>query len=356
MTETTASLVVAGAGLIGRRHVEAIALANGASLACIVDPADAARDYAAGLGVPWFPDLAAMIAKARPDGVVLATPNQLHVAGGLECVAAGLPVLVEKPVATDVASARGLIEAAEGAGVPILVGHHRRHNPLIQAAKERLNAGAIGTVVAVQATFWLFKPDDYFEVKWRRRQGAGPVLLNLIHDVDLLRHLCGEIVSVQALASNAVRSHPVEETAAILLCFENGALGTASVSDTVVAPWSWELTAKENPAYPPTDAACYLIGGTHGSLELPGACLWHNPEKTRMVGADRTGADSFRGRRPARPPDPAFRPRRQGRGGASSLRARGVADARGNRGHRALGSVQRQGGEPGGLKWAAPAS
>ncbi len=67
-----------------------------------------------------------------------------------------------------------------------------------------------------------------------------------------------------------MRGNPIEETAAILLSFANGALGTFSVSDTTAAPWSWELTARENPAYPATGQACYMIGGTEGALELPG--------------------------------------------------------------------------------------
>ena len=78
--------------------------------------------------------------------------------------------------------------------------------------------------------------------------GAGPVLVNLIHDIDLLRFLCGPITSVRALMSNAVRRNPVEETAGILLGFASGAIGTVTVSDAVPAPWSWELTAGENPA------------------------------------------------------------------------------------------------------------
>jgi predicted dehydrogenase len=118
------------------------------------------------------------------------------------------------------------------------------------------------------------KPDEYFDVAWRREQGAGPVLVNLIHDIDLFRYLCGEIVSVQAQDSNTVRGHPVEETAVILLRFASGALGTFSVSDAVVAPWSWELTAGENPVYPQQDQFCYQIGGTHGSLALPQLDLW----------------------------------------------------------------------------------
>ena len=274
------SLAVAGAGLIGKRHVAAIAASGGAArLHCIVDPEPAAEDYAAGVGVPWYPSLAAMIDGDRPEGVILATPNQLHVDNGLECIAAGLPALVEKPIAVDVASARRLVEAAEAAGLPILVGHHRRHNPLVAAAKAQLDAGALGRIVTVHAMFWLIKPDDYFDVAWRRQPGAGPVFLNLIHDIDLLRHLCGEIVLVQALESNALRGNPVEESAAILLRFASGALGTVNVSDSVVAPWSWELTARENPAYPPTGQACYMIGGTHASLELPSLMLWRQNGK-----------------------------------------------------------------------------
>ena len=56
------------------------------------------------------------------------------------------------------------------------------------------------------------KPDDYFDIAWRREKGAGPVFLNLIHDVDNLRYLCGEVVSVQAIESNAVRGNAVEDT------------------------------------------------------------------------------------------------------------------------------------------------
>jgi predicted dehydrogenase len=274
--ERPISLAVVGAGLVGKRHVAAIAETAGAVLDCIVDPIDDARVYAKETGAAWYPNLAAMIGERQPDGVILATPNQLHVENGLECVAAGIPMLVEKPIADDVASARQLVEAAEKAGVAILVGHHRRHNPLIQAARQTLASGAIGTIVAVHAMFWVFKTDDYFNNEWRRRPRARPVFINLIHDIDLLRHLCGEILWLQALESNAVRGNPVEDSTAILVRFQNGALGTINVSDTIVSPWSWELTAGENPAYSPTDEACYWVGGTHGSLELPNARLWRN--------------------------------------------------------------------------------
>ena len=278
MTEAV-RIAVAGAGLIGQRHVEAIAFARGATLACIVDPTEAARAYADGLGAIWYSTLTAMFEARAADGVILATPNQMHVENGLECVAAGVPAIVEKPVAIDVSGGEKLVAAGEAAGVPLLVGHHRRHNQLIQKAQEMIGGGALGTIIAAHAMCWFYKPDDYFDIPWRRQAGAGPVFLNLIHDIDLLRCLCGEIETAQALESNAVRDNPVEETAAILLRFANGALGTVNVSDTIVAPWSWELTARENPAYPPTGEACYLIGGRHGSLELPSLKLWRHRDR-----------------------------------------------------------------------------
>ena len=267
-------LAVAGLGLVGRRHAAAIGAAEGAALACCVDPADAARAFAEARGVCWHPSVKAMIAAGGVDGAILATPNALHVEGGLACVAAGLPMLVEKPVASDLSGARRLVAAAERAGVALAVGHQRRHNPLVAKAHELIAAGALGRVVAAHAQAWLMKPEDYFEADWRRRRGAGPVLVNLIHDVDLLGHLCGPIAQVQAVASSAERGFEVEDTAAVLLRFASGALGTLGVSDTAVSPWSWELTARENPAHPATAEDCCRIGGTHGSLALPSLTLW----------------------------------------------------------------------------------
>lgn len=272
-------IAIAGAGLIGKRHTEAITATAGVKLHSIIDPSPSGRAHAKEVGADWHASLAEMFESDKPDGVILATPNQVHVENALECVAAGVPALIEKPLATNLQAGQDLVLAGERAGVPLLVGHHRRHNPLIAQAKAQIDDGLLGTLVAVHGMFWLMKPENYFDTDWRRQPGGGPIFLNLIHDIDLLRHLIGEIVWVQALSSNAVRGHDVEETAALVFRFDNGVLGTFSLSDTVVAPWSWELTASENPAYPPTGQSCYFIGGTHGSMELPNARLWSNQGK-----------------------------------------------------------------------------
>ncbi|HEX6015840.1 MAG TPA: Gfo/Idh/MocA family oxidoreductase [Geminicoccaceae bacterium] len=272
-------LAVMGAGLIGKCHIEHVLGRPEAELAAIVDPTPAAKALAEGKRAPWFPSFAAMIAEDRPEGVLVATPNQMHVENGLECVAAGVPALVEKPLADDVIAATRLVEAAEAAGVPLLTGHHRRHNPLMRRAKEAIDSGRLGKIVAVHGICWFYKPDGYFDVPWRREKGAGPVFLNLIHDVDNLRYLCGDVASVQAEETNALRGNEVEDAAVILLRFASGVLGTFSVSDAIVSPWSWELTSGENPAYPHTAESCYFIGGTRGSLTVPYLDLWHNPTK-----------------------------------------------------------------------------
>ena len=269
-------IAVVGAGLIGRRH--AALLAERACLEAIVDPSEAARDLARDLGVGWHPALEDLLSGARPQGALIATPNRFHAEHAMACVARGLPVLVEKPVTDSVAAGWGLVRAAEDAGVPLLVGHHRRHNPLIAAAKAAVDGGRLGQITVVNAQFWLCKPDNYYDEAWRRREGAGPIYINLIHDIDLLRHLCGEVVGVSAVQSSRARGFEVEDTAAILLEFASGALGTVSLSDTVVAPWSWEFASGENPAYPKTETPSAMIGGTHGSLSIPDLTLWAQPE------------------------------------------------------------------------------
>ena len=274
--ERCVRIAIAGAGLAGRQHVSAIASTEGAVLSAVADPDTDTRAYAKSAGAAPYGDLATLIAADRPDAVIVASPNQTHLESATTAIRAGIPTLVEKPITPTEAEGEELVAFAEAEGVPLLAGHHRRHNPLIAAAKAAIDAGRLGRIVTVHGMFWLYKPEEYFSAEWRRAPGAGPIFINLIHDIDLLRHLVGDITEVHAVGSNSIRGHAVEDTACVLLRFETGALGTINLSDTVVAPWSWELTAGENPVYPKTDQACYLLGGTHASLELPRNRIWFN--------------------------------------------------------------------------------
>ena len=270
-------LVIAGLGLVGKRHADAIRQVEGVELAAIVDLTAEAKQFARVQGIACFSDLAEVFAADRPDGVILSTPTLLHAEQGLACIAQKCPVLIEKPLAATVAEATQIAIAGAKANVPVLVGHHRRHNPIIQKAKEIIASGAIGQIRTVQATCWFYKPDSYFaEAPWRTQKGAGPISVNLVHDVDLIRHFCGEIVSVQAQAAPSSRGFENEEAAAAVVRFASGAVGTISVADGVVSPWSWEMTAREYPVYPATSESCYMLGGTEGALSIPDLKIWRH--------------------------------------------------------------------------------
>ena len=269
-------LAVVGAGPIGRRHLQAIAAEPACRAVAVVDPTPVGAKAADEWNLPHYADLEAMLDEVSPEGVINATPNSLHVPLSLTCVKRGIPVLVEKPIADTLDTALALADASEAAGVPVLVGHHRRHNPIVRKAREIIRSGALGRLTAVSATWLVRKPDDYFEVAWRREEGGGPILINLIHDIDNLRFIAGDIAAVQGMTSSARRGFAVEDTAALLLRFRDGALGTVMLSDTVAAPWSWELTSGERTSYsyPRTGQDCYLFAGTEGGLAVPSLRLW----------------------------------------------------------------------------------
>jgi len=293
-------IALIGSGIIGKRHIEALkAHPDRHVLAAIADPAPEAAQLAADLGVPYYTSHEPLLDREKPDGAIVATPNQHHVNVGIACVERGIPILVEKPIADSVAAALDLVEAAERENVPILVGHHRRHNPIMRKAVEVIRSGGVGQVIAV-ATLWLsHKPKDYFNVTWRREPGGGPILINAIHDIDCLRMLCGEIETVQAKTANTARGFPVEDTAAAVVTFASGALGTLLVSDSVSAPWSWEWTSRENPVFPNEPENCFFISGTRGSLGVPSLeHRWHDE------GQESWGVPLTQKRIPITPADP----------------------------------------------------
>jgi predicted dehydrogenase len=296
-------IAVAGAGQIGLRHIEEIDKSASARLSAIADPSPNARSVAAGAVVPLYASLDELIARDRPDGIIIATPNHLHVEQGLQCVAAGIPVLVEKPIGHTLAEGKRLVDAAEHANAKLLVGHHRTHSPILLNAVEIIKSGVLGPVVAVMGSAVFYKPDadGYYEgsFAWRKKRGGGPILINMIHEVGNLRAMLGEIVAVQAIASNAARGFEVEDTVAINLRFASGALGTFLLSDSAASPKSWEQTSGENKAYASySDEDAYVVMGANGSLGIPTMRLrtysspkdrsWFKPFRTEVIALERT--------------------------------------------------------------------
>jgi predicted dehydrogenase len=268
-------LAVIGAGVIGSKHASLVAANSGCSLVGICDVDPNRRSIATELKVPFYQEIEDLIEREGPEGAIVSTPNGDHASVSEVCARRSVHVLIEKPIADSVEGADRIVNAADDAGVQVLVGHHRRHSPLIQEARSIVKGGALGRLVAVSMLWALMKPGDYFDADWRRRRpGGGPLLINLIHELDILRFICGEVRQVYAQSSSDIRKLEVEDSLTISLSFDNGALGSVLASDTTPSPWSYEATTHENPYYFPTDENCYQFLGDMGSLAFPRMELW----------------------------------------------------------------------------------
>ena len=174
-----------------------------------------------------------------------------------------------------------IIAAADANNHHVLVGHHRRYYGLVDAARTMIQRGDLGKLLAVNGQWTVLKADTYFEPDWRKKKEAGPVLINLVHELDTLRYICGEISSISAETSSMVRGHDAEETAALLIRFDNGALGTFLMSDAAPSPWAWEFATGENPAFPGHYENVCRFMGTNAALEFPNLKIWRYVDSER---------------------------------------------------------------------------
>lgn len=274
------SIAVIGAGLIGRKHLKKVI---GHADFELVGIADVDRDAVAAQypATPVFSDYRQMLDETRPEAVIIASPNQVHAEIGIECARRGIHILIEKPVTDTLEAATRLIEEVRRSGIRTLVGHHRRHHDQVQKLRGLLQSGDIGSLVGVSAIWAAYKPDDYFKVApWRTQEGGGPVLINLIHEIDFLRFTAGEIVAVSAVASNVQRHFDVEDTAGAVLEFESGAIGTFIISDSAVTPWTVEQGVGEAVEFPFSGESSYRFLGSHGALEFPNLVKWDQAERS----------------------------------------------------------------------------
>jgi len=272
-------IAVIGAGRMGVRHAELVHTHPMCSLAGICDTAPSRKAVADRLGVPFYASAEALIEQERPSGAIIATPASDHASVAEACAERSVHVLIEKPIADTIERAQRIVETTRRCGVRVLVGHHRRHNALILRVRELVRGGALGKLVGVSALWVALKPEDYFDIAWHRERGVGgPTLINLVHELDSLRFICGEIAHVYAQMRSDVRGLDVEDSVSIFLGFECGALGTVLASDACPSPWSYEATTGENPSFFHADENCYYFLGAEGSLAFPRIEMWRYAE------------------------------------------------------------------------------
>tara|TARA_Y100000590_G_scaffold454346_1_gene601009 strand:+ start:160 stop:1200 length:1041 start_codon:yes stop_codon:yes gene_type:complete len=274
------NIAVVGTGLMGLQHIKAINKSKKASLHSLVDVnKKSILSLSKRFKVPIFKDIQQILTNIKPEAVIIATPNYLHKSQAINFLESKIPVLLEKPISDNIQSAKKIINSSKKNNTPVLIGYHRRHNSIVSITKKKIISGKLGRIVSANVFCWLYKHKDYYKEKWRVKKGGGPLGINLVHDIDLICYLLGPVKYVQAYTSNLIRKYNVEDTAIVNLIFCSGALCTLNISDTIVSPWSYELTAGENPAYPLTNQSAYYIGGTKGSLQFPNLKFWYNKKE-----------------------------------------------------------------------------
>ena len=155
------------------------------------------------------------------------------------------------------------------------------------------------------------KPDDYFANNWRTAHGS-PVMINLIHDIDLIRFVLGEIAEVAALVGTPRRDSMRVESGAIAMLMESGLSATISFADTAPSPWGFEATTNENPHIAETFQDMWWIAGTGGGTSVThamgrggalgrGGAAWPTRSALRRLRPSSTISSRLSGRRG--PPD-----------------------------------------------------
>ncbi len=272
-------IAVVGTGLMGLQHIKAIKKSKRADLHSVVDISKNAHILAKKYKIPLYKNLKALLNNKNFDAIIIATPNQLHEKHTMRFLKLKIPVLLEKPISDNIKSAVKIIKSSKKNKTPLLIGYHRRHNSIVSKVKKIITSKKLGNIVSANILCWLYKHKKYFKEIWRTNKGGGPLGINLVHDIDTMCYLLGPVNFVQAITSNKIRKFIVEDTAIVNLTFKSGALCTLNISDTIVAPWSYELTSGENPAYPITNQSSYFIGGTKGSIQFPNLKKWYYKEE-----------------------------------------------------------------------------
>lgn len=270
---------IIGIGTIGKRHLMAINEVDDINIVGIVDVAEAANKFCSDQNIPIFKTLNDLLKSHEVDGVVISTPTINHHENAIAALKLGLDVLIEKPISATVSEADEIAKTAIKYGRKVLVGHQRRFYPLVLKTKEIVKNNEIGNIIGLSGVWALRKDEDYFLPDWRKKITAGPVITNLIHDIDYLRFIFGDIEEVSAISSNSINNFEKEDIVVTNLKFKSGILGNFLITDRGTSPWAWETATGENIHLPNLEENNLRIIGTKGSLEFPNLKIWKYKDK-----------------------------------------------------------------------------
>jgi predicted dehydrogenase len=220
-----------GAGAIAQSYVAVFSGLRYAHVVGVADPAlERARKVAEALSCPAFASHDELLRDLEVDAAVICTPPATHLEVGLDLLERGVPVLCEKPLALDHASARKLVDASTAAGVPLTMAAKFRYVEDAVRAKSIVDCGDLGEVVLYDNTFASHTP---MAGRWNVDpvvSGGGVLIDHGTHSVDIARYFLGSITHVMAVAPRRVQDVAVEDTAQMFIRSSDGVYGTIDLS------------------------------------------------------------------------------------------------------------------------------
>ncbi len=232
---------IIGTGVIAEFHAAALKDVEGAELVAVCDRvAERAQAFSEKYGVPYECDLDVFLAREDIDAVTIATPTGVHADVAVPAAKAGKHILCEKPLEVTVERANRIIDACEASGVVLASVFQLRLSLSVQLIKKAIKEGRFGKIVMATVQVKWFRDQAYYDSgKWRgtwAMDGGGALMNQAVHTIDLLTYLVGRPESVSAYTATLTHTGiEVEDTAAAVVKFESGAMGTIEAS-TSCAP------------------------------------------------------------------------------------------------------------------------
>ncbi len=226
-----------GSGVIARFHARAIEKIPEARLVGVCGSSgERAQAFAREMGIKVYATIEEMAQSPEVDAVCICTPSGLHTRQAVLMMNHQKHIVVEKPMSLSLEEADLLIETARKTGVKVCVISQFRFSPAVVAIREAIAQGAFGKIVSGSLSMQYYRSEEYYcSADWRgtwAMDGGGALMNQGIHGIDVFRSLMGPVKSIFALTRTQTRPIEVEDCAAAVLEFANGAIGTIQASTT----------------------------------------------------------------------------------------------------------------------------
>ncbi len=233
-------IAIVGAGMWAPRLAAAAQRTDLELVTCYSRDAGRRAAFSERFGCPPAATIEDAVGHPEVEGVVLGTPNDVHLEQALLCAAQGRHVFVEKPIADTVEAGERMRDACAEAGVALMVGHAFRRLGAARRVKQLIDEGALGRVVLAEANMSL--PGTFKPGAWRaqrERNPGGPVMQLGIHHIDTLAYWLGPVRRASGRFAHVHTAADIDDAGAVILEFESGALGT--VTGSYVSPKTLSL-------------------------------------------------------------------------------------------------------------------